>query len=340
MNGDGYADILAGAPYTGEYAGLVVAFHGGAGGLTGSVASPAWSVSGADGDGLGASFAGAGDINGDGFADVVISAVASSSGSVYGFYGSATGLLGTLSSPAFHIAGEAPNDEFGKAVAGAGDVNGDGFADVIVGYPDAAISRGKAYVLGGGGGASIGRPLRMSQVRGDSSAPIQPWGFSYADGAVHVRMAAVSPWGRERARLQVQACPPGAAFGSLTCVEATSSDWIDTTATGGGAAITLPIPGLTNNTLYSWRARVLLAPFSVTQTGIVAPANPAHSRWQRLNAQLDLADVRVGPVQMLTKAVSAGDQQVGAVTPPGLKRPGGVAGERHCPLPVLSVHPP
>ena len=53
--------------------------------------------------------------------------------------------------------------------------------------------------------------------------------------------------------------------------------------------------GLTYGELYRWRARVLYAPYSVTETGITSPPNPAHGPWRRVSAQGVEADIRVVP---------------------------------------------
>jgi hypothetical protein len=82
-------------------------------------------------DGFGFSVSGAGDVNGDGFADLIVGADGddnngSSSGSARVFSGKDGAVLHTFN-------GDDSNDQFGGSVAGAGDVNGDGFADLIAG---------------------------------------------------------------------------------------------------------------------------------------------------------------------------------------------------------------
>lgn len=103
----------------------------------------------ASGDDLGFSVAGAGDFNGDGFNDIVLGAPLAKSpdnvhpGACYVIYGSDSGIgtNGTINLNALtrergvKIFGEKDGDKFGYSVSGAGDVNGDGIDDVIVGAP-------------------------------------------------------------------------------------------------------------------------------------------------------------------------------------------------------------
>jgi len=152
VNGDGYADVIVGAPGVNSGTGKIYLFQGSAAGLTGSAASPTFSASG---EGAGAYFGGvasAGDVNGDGYADVIVGASGanSSTGKIYLFQGSAAGLTGSAANPAFSATGETAGDRFGGSVAGAGDVNGDGYADVIVGARAFDEYRGKVYVFHGG----------------------------------------------------------------------------------------------------------------------------------------------------------------------------------------------
>ena len=87
---------------------------------------------------FGWSVAGAGNVNGDAFADVIVGAsdhdngTLTNAGAAYVFYGSGSGLATT---PAAVLECDQANAYFGNSVSGAGDVNGDGYADVIVGAP-------------------------------------------------------------------------------------------------------------------------------------------------------------------------------------------------------------
>jgi VCBS repeat protein/FG-GAP repeat protein len=144
VNGDGFADVAVGtgSPYYRAYVYL--------GSAQGLGATPTVIQSLAFDFGL--SLASAGDVNGDGYADLIVGAYESSAAYVY--FGGPAGLGST---PAM-IAGPATSKWFGRCAASAGDVNGDGFADVIVG----AYGSDTAYVyLGSAGGpAAVPTTLR------------------------------------------------------------------------------------------------------------------------------------------------------------------------------------
>jgi len=153
VNGDGFDDILVTADQAGNNgrgsSGSAWVLFGKSGGfgnidLAGSLGSAGFRIDGATAaDFLGRNAAAAGDINGDGFADILLSAPFSdnngrtNSGSVTVILGHA-GAFSTidaaaLGSAGFRIDGATAGDFIGFGVAGAGDVNGDGLADIIVG---------------------------------------------------------------------------------------------------------------------------------------------------------------------------------------------------------------
>lgn len=129
VNFDGYADIAVGAPEYSASKGRVYVYHGSASGISTSAAA---TLDGANALGyFGRSVDGAGDVNGDGFDDLVVGSngVSSNTGAAYIYYGSATG-VGTVGMTT--LTGTA-NSQFGFAVSSAGDVNRDGYDDVLVG---------------------------------------------------------------------------------------------------------------------------------------------------------------------------------------------------------------
>ena len=160
VNGDGYSDVIIGAPRFDEGAsfdeGKAFVYHGSAAGLSATPSSTPDDVDQTDAF-FGVSVASAGDVNGDGYSDVIIGAYLyddgafTNEGRAFVYHGSATGILATPSST--------PDDcnqvgaRFGASVASAGDVNGDGYSDVIIGanlFDDGAnTDEGRAYVYYG-----------------------------------------------------------------------------------------------------------------------------------------------------------------------------------------------
>jgi hypothetical protein len=155
VNGDGFADIVVGAPsgdYTGTDAGIAWIYFGGS---TPDATADAVLDDGAANDAFGLSVASAGDVNGDGYGDVIVGAPynddsGTDAGRALVYFGG-PGFLDTT--PDLIMSGQVAGDRFGWRVAGAGDVNGDGYADLIVGaYANGAAGpeAGRAYVFFGG----------------------------------------------------------------------------------------------------------------------------------------------------------------------------------------------
>ncbi len=153
VNGDGYADVLIGAPAAAGGAGRAFLFLGGKGGLA---ATPSATLKGADtpGESHGIAVASAGDVNGDGFGDVLVGAFAPTmpgapAGKVRLYLGSAMGLV---EAPAIVLSapGAAAGDGFGLGLATPGDINGDGYTDLMIGAPFAAMGAGNVQVFLGG----------------------------------------------------------------------------------------------------------------------------------------------------------------------------------------------
>ena len=129
--------------------------------------------------GAGWSVAGAGDVNGDGRADVLVGVPffdanrRGDSGSAYVIFGKATPEpidLAALGTRGFRIDGASAGDLAGVAVAGLGDVNADGRADVLVGAEQAdngGDDSGSVYVVYGRCGLCARGPRRPRRERGE-----------------------------------------------------------------------------------------------------------------------------------------------------------------------------
>ncbi|MDJ0681023.1 MAG: calcium-binding protein [Xenococcaceae cyanobacterium MO_167.B52] len=169
VNGDGIDDLIIGAPgYYSSSAGKAYVVFGTTEGfepeldLTALDGSNGFTISGLDeGDRLGISVSSAGDVNGDGIDDIIIGASgAGRGGETYVLFGSNDEFSSNLDlttldgSNGFTISSIDESDSLGRSVSSAGDFNGDGFDDLIIGAPYADSSsydssEGKVYLLFG-----------------------------------------------------------------------------------------------------------------------------------------------------------------------------------------------
>ena len=195
VNGDGYDDLIIGAnradPNGNDNAGETYVIYGGAsapGGvldLSSLNGTNGFILNGIDvGDSSGISVSSAGDVNGDGYDDLIIGAHfagpnGNSSGETYIVYGGASAPgtggrfnLSTLNGiNGFILTGIDADDRSGFSVSSAGDVNGDGYDDLIIGAPSADpngnSSAGETYVIYGGASApGTGGVLDLSMLDG------------------------------------------------------------------------------------------------------------------------------------------------------------------------------
>jgi glycosylphosphatidylinositol phospholipase D len=189
VNGDGFDDVIVGAPYASpgglREAGISYVVFGTAvtpwgaaldlGDLDGTIGFALHGVAAGDRAGF---VSGAGDINGDGFDDVAIGAPkADPAGAVFVVFGGpGVGAGGVVEladldgSNGFVVLGREAGDELGAAVASAGDVDGDGFDDLLIGAPDAdgsGVRAGEAYVVFGAAHVGAGGEIDVATLDGD-----------------------------------------------------------------------------------------------------------------------------------------------------------------------------
>jgi len=272
MNGDGYSDIVVGAPWMddGQYReGWIYVYLGGAAGP--SAAPDGTAQANQLETELGWSVAPAGDMDADGYFDIAVGLPGYESGqtdegAVRIYSGNSGGLGGQL----VHVEPNDAHDHLGQAVAWAGDVDGDGWGDVLAGKPgftDGEAEEGALTWYRGNRAdveAGFATPQVLRQV--GNTTPIGPWGSSDTDGFDLMRLLR-GPEGRARGRLEVEAKPVGVAFdGTGTVLSPTWADYgVD------GVEVTASVTGLTVGGRYHWRARILHDPGSGPRQG--------RSRW-------------------------------------------------------------
>jgi hypothetical protein len=191
VNGDGFDDLFVGAHLadpSGTSSGASYVVFGKAGGFSASLnlstldGTTGFRLQGeAEYDFSGRSVSGAGDVNGDGFDDMIVGASGADpngpeSGASYVVFGKASGFTATLNlstlngSDGFKLLGETAGDYSGSSVSGAGDVNGDGFDDLIVGAFGAdanGSTSGSSYVVFGKG-SGFAASLDLSTLTGSN----------------------------------------------------------------------------------------------------------------------------------------------------------------------------
>lgn len=190
INKDGFADALVGAKQgqNGQAnEGLVVVYFGSASGLP-TVPAQLLEVNQVSAL-FGGALDGAGDVNRDGFADVIVGADnfangEAGEGRAFVYLGSASGLSST---PVWTAEGNQAFANFGTSVASAGDVNRDGYSDVIVGanfFTNTLSSEGRAY-------------LYLGSPSGPSTTPFVTWDGGQADASFGFRVASAGDVDRD-----------------------------------------------------------------------------------------------------------------------------------------------
>lgn len=141
VNADGYSDVVVGASGHSSGKGKAYLYYGATSmdniadvSITGEVTGNEFGISVSD----------AGDVNGDGYADIIIGAhkFTTKTGKTYVYFGSTS----VNSTPDMMITGEATNNYFNFSASNAGDVNGDGYSDLVMGAYGNTSSTGRAYL--------------------------------------------------------------------------------------------------------------------------------------------------------------------------------------------------
>jgi hypothetical protein len=265
VNGDGFADIVVGAYFyeNGEPGeGMAFVYHGSSAGLS---TFADWTAEGNQhGAAFGESVSTAGDVNGDGFADVVVGAYSidngeTDEGRAYVYHGSAAGL-----SLAANWTAESNqiDSHFGISVSTAGDVNGDGYADVIIGaneYDNGETDEGRAFLYYGNDGPGLA--LQPQQRRADDLGPIAPGGRSREAGSFRLAALGRTPFGHGRVRVEWEVKPLGQLFDGTGMGQ---SPWLDSSP--AGVALNELITGLEPGP-HHWRLRLLYDPATTPLQG-------------------------------------------------------------------------
>jgi hypothetical protein len=159
-DGDGYGDVVVGSKSVADgasFCSLLFVYAGTSAGVDAGSERVLAGVSGSIASEEGYALDGVGDFDGDGRADFVLGApyvdtAASNDGAVYLVRGPVTGDAGVADFP--RVQGDGAEDYLGLTAAGGGDVDGDGWDDLVLGAPGAdggGTDAGAAYVLFGGG---------------------------------------------------------------------------------------------------------------------------------------------------------------------------------------------
>jgi hypothetical protein len=165
FNGDRYADLVVGA-YAGNAPGAVGVYAGSASGVP---TTPTILLTDPEtaSQSFGSSVSSGGDVNGDGFADLLVTAYEGGAGGgrVYVYFGDPNGIA---AAPSQTISDPAPSSSgpiFGYEAAGVGDVNGDGYGDVLVAATCVPCAQAAYVFLGGASGLDAGPATSAAVAR-------------------------------------------------------------------------------------------------------------------------------------------------------------------------------
>ncbi len=212
VNGDGFSDVIVGAPnfdngQTDE--GRAYVFNGSSSGLsviatwTAEIDDPSAS--------FGRSVASAGDVNGDGYSDVIVGIPyygGADAGMTLVYHGSATGPNTSANNL---VVGLNAGDNFGYSVSGAGDLNADGYSDVIVGAKSWNTFGAAFFYFGNNVSYGSAKKNNLRLYNQDLITPIQQLNITQPN-LFGAGLFARSPIGRVKGKLVWEVKAQGVAF--------------------------------------------------------------------------------------------------------------------------------
>lgn len=254
VDADGYGDVLVGSGNVANSRGAAYLVRGPMTGQVDLATANARILAEAETDLAGWAVSAAGDVNADGFADVIVGSPGFGSigggGAAFVFFGPFEGELSTTDADA-RLLGE-PDVDYdpywspfaGGTVASAGDVNGDGYADVLVGAYKlySGASMGSAYLVHGPMAGEVDLADADTRVDGDDSHAAYlgyvVGGLGDTDGDGHDDIFVTQIWYTERERLLVYLSPAverlQAADADARLVDDTENSGLGYEAAGAG----------------------------------------------------------------------------------------------------------
>jgi hypothetical protein len=231
------------------------------------------------------SAAAAGDITGDGFGDVVIGdylydSQQAETGRALVFHGSQHGLA---DQPSWTIANDDSFSWFGYSVAAAGDLNGDGGDDILIGAPrSGGANRGAVFIFGSNGRRHECMPRQM---RVHDSGPIAPMGTSYSDDGFRLRATAHKVPFYGKIALEWEVKEHDAPFNGVGTRRTPFVNRSDLPRNQhNDYVLTTLVSGLSQGQLYHWRLRIVTdSPYYPNGPWLTLPHNP-----------VSLGDIRIG----------------------------------------------
>ena len=301
VNADGFSDVVVGAPFfnNGQASeGRAFLYLGGSTGLS---TTHAWSAESNQVNAVfGASVSLAGDVNGDGNSDVIIGAYLfdndqTDEGRVFVYHGSQQ--LGLQAAPAWFVESNQAMASMGFVVDGAGDVNGDGFSDVIVGspaYDNVEVDEGRVNLYYGNQGDGLERIPR--QARHDDSGPIDLLGRSSSLSSFRVKALGRTAAGRGRVRLEVEVKPLGVPFNGTGLTTGSLFNTGTPNAAGSTVSLSVLASGLAPETPYHWRLRITSnSPLFPGKRWFSMPMNAITETDLRTRGTIGIADEQATP---------------------------------------------